>query len=231
MRAILWTGAAGVAAALAFLLWPRLDIVVAREFVSNGRFWLQYDAVASVINRSIPVLVYGAIAALVALTALRLVGRPVAGMGYRATGFLALSLIVGPGLIVNSLLKPFSGRPRPFQTTPFGGDASFEPAFHFDGACHNNCSFVSGDASAAVALFAVALLLRRGRGVAIAGALAFGACIGIVRMAQGAHFLSDVVFAGFVTVLPILVLYHVLIERGWPRTPIASRSFRDYWKR
>lgn len=228
MRAILWTTVAGVAAALVFVGWPRLDIVVARAFVIGERFWLQDDPVASAINRSIPVLVYAGMTALVVLTALRLVGRPVAGMGLRATGFLALSLIAGPGLVVNTLLKPFSGRPRPFEITRFGGTMRFEPAFDFGGACPNNCSFVSGDASVAFALLAIALLVPRGRPAAILVALAFGAFVGIVRMVQGAHFLSDIVFAGFFTVLPILVLHHVLIERGWPRNWMAWKSFSQF---
>jgi len=35
--------------------------------------------------------------------------------------------------------------------------------------------------------------------VALAGVLV-GSAIGLVRIAQGAHFLSDVIFAGFITV-------------------------------
>ncbi len=228
MRTIAYVTVAALLTAVVFIEAPRIDILVARQLFVEGRFWLWGDPVARAINRMIPIMVYAGSTALVVLTAFRLLGRPIAGCGLRAAGFLALSVLVGPGLIANTLLKSFSGRPRPFEITRFGGAMRFEPAFDFGGACPNNCSFVSGDASIAFALLAVALLVPRGRPAAILAALAFGAFIGIVRMAQGAHFLSDIVFAGFLTVLPILVLHHVLIERGWPRDPMAWRSFNQF---
>lgn len=218
MGAVLRVTAAALLVALVFVLAPRLDIVVARQFVSHGEFWLRADPVARLVNRMIPPLVSMAAGALLVIMALALAGRPVPGCGLRRAGFLALSLIVGPGLIVNALLKAYSGRPRPADTTEFGGAMAFQPAFHFDGACAANCSFVSGDASVGFAFVALALLMPpRHRLAAVLVSMIFGIAIGFVRMAQGAHFLSDIVFAGFFTVLPILVLHHMLIERGGRR--------------
>ncbi len=56
---------------------------------------------------------------------------------------LIATLCLGPGLIVNTLLKDHSGRPRPADIDLFGGALAFRPAGSFDGACHANCSFLS----------------------------------------------------------------------------------------
>ncbi|TNE57132.1 MAG: phosphatase PAP2 family protein [Alphaproteobacteria bacterium] len=57
-------------------------------------------------------------------------------------------------------------------------------------------------------------------------ALLFGVFIGLVRMVQGAHFLSDVIFAGLFTVAVILAL-HALMLRNWqpgsPKSPTFLR--------
>ena len=56
---------------------------------------------------------------------------------------------VDPQILVNLLLKSYSGRPRPHQTDLFGGDLPFMPAGSFSGQCENNCSFISGEAAGA----------------------------------------------------------------------------------
>src|SRR5690606_1953513 len=60
-----------------------------------------------------------------------------------------LALALGPYILVNLLLKSFSGRPRPDETNLFAGDHTFMPAGSFAGQCDNNCSFVSGEAAGA----------------------------------------------------------------------------------
>jgi lipid A 4'-phosphatase len=114
--------------------------------------------------------------------------------------FLLLTLALGPGLLVNSLLKSHWGRARPIEVSAFGGARSFSPAYIIAQQCSRNCSFVSGDAAMGYYLIAFLFIARkRARTIALAGALA-GSAIGLIRIAQGAHFLSDVIFAGFVTV-------------------------------
>ena len=46
------------------------------------------------------------------------------------------------------------------------------------------------------------------RAPAIAGAVVFGAAVGLLRMAFGGHFLSDVVFAG-------LIMWGLLMALRW----------------
>jgi lipid A 4'-phosphatase len=133
--------------------------------------------------------------------------------------FLALVLITGPGLIANTLLKDNWARPRPIHVVEFGGPDKFTPALERSGACERNCSFVSGEASATFALgFAVAMLARRRRAEWMAAAIAAGSAAGLIRMGEGGHFLSDVVFAGVFMALDVALIYwlvfHVLVPKA-----------------
>jgi len=111
--------------------------------------------------------------------------------------FLLLTLALGPGLLVNTVLKSHWGRARPIEVSTFGGVRSFSPAYIIAQQCSHNCSFVSGDAAMGYYLIGFLFIARkRARTIALAGALA-GSAIGLIRIAQGAHFLSDVIFAGF----------------------------------
>ena len=53
-------------------------------------------------------------------------------------------------------------------------------------------------------------------------ALAFGAAVGVLRMAAGAHFFTDVVFAGVFSFL-VIWLVHGWLYR-WPRTRISDEA-------
>lgn len=117
----------------------------------------------------------------------------------RAGAFLTLAFIIGPGLIVNYGLKGHWGRPRPNQVREFGGDFAFAPVGSPGTLQRHNSSFPSGHAAVAFYLLAPAFSirprrLRLARGMMIAG-LAFGAVMSVVRVIQGGHFLSDVVWS------------------------------------
>jgi lipid A 4'-phosphatase len=141
----------------------------------------------------------------------------------RAIIFLAVTMAIGPGLMVNAIFKPHGGRPRPVEIRQFGGQQSFVPWWSFEGGCHNNCSFVSGETSTAAWLFAPAILVPAPwRAVAIAGAALFTASVGALRMAYGGHFFSDVVFATLMTCL-VIWLAHGLIFR-WARTRLDETA-------
>ena len=81
--------------------------------------------------------------------------------------------------------------------TEFGGVEQFRPWWDPRGNCPKNCSFVAGEPSSAFWTLAPAVLLPLPwRAIATAAALGFGAAVGLPRMTAGAHFFSDVVFAG-----------------------------------
>jgi lipid A 4'-phosphatase len=59
-------------------------------------------------------------------------------------------------------------------------------------------------------LAAVGLAFPRHRRAWLVAGLAAGSAIGLLRLAQGAHFLSDIVFAGMLTWFVALVLAAVM---------------------
>ena len=145
--------------------------------------------------------------------------------------FLVAALAIGPGILVNTVLKDHWGRARPFQIEAFGGTRQFTPAPVPADQCARNCSFVSGHAALGFSLVAFAFLLPAGRprNIVMAGALAFGALIGLGRIAAGHHFLSDVVDAGLVVVATTWLLHRWLVvhDGGTPIIAGVDRLSRD----
>lgn len=105
-----------------------------------------------------------------------------------------ISLILGPGLLVNEVLKSISHRPRPRNTDFFGGDLAFFRAGDFGGACGSNCSFVSGEAAGAGWLFcfAVFLIPAKYRPLLMPLFIAISLTMPVMRLAYGGHYLSDI---------------------------------------
>ena len=102
--------------------------------------------------------------------------------------------------------------PRPIHLVEFGGPHAFTPVFR-SGQCHRNCSFVSGEASSVYALgFAIAMMARRRRAILMALAIFAGTVIGFIRIGQGGHFLSDIIFAGVLMAI-VVALMHWLVFR------------------
>jgi len=132
----------------------------------------------------------------------------------RALLFILATFAIGPGLIVNVVLKDHWGRPRPVHTVELGGTAAFVPVLETSRECGQNCSFVSGDVSAAIAFLAVAMLLppipRRWASV---GILLLAVAIGATRMVVGAHFLSDLLLAAGFTILVMQICYRLIMLR------------------
>lgn len=121
--------------------------------------------------------------------------------------FLLFTLGLGPGLIVNTILKDRWGRARPAQIREFGGSRRFTKAFVMSDQCRRNCSFVSGDAAMGYYGLAFAFVARRRRVIIASAGLLAGTTIGLIRIAQGAHFLSDVMLAGVFIFLIAWLLY------------------------
>jgi lipid A 4'-phosphatase len=139
----------------------------------------------------------------------------------RAILFLVSTLVLGPGLLVNVALKDHWGRPRPIEVMQFGGTEHFVAWWDPRGECDKNCSFVSGDVAGAIWTMAPAALAPpQWRALAYGAALALGAGMAALRVAQGGHFITDTIFAGVFTFL-IIWIVHGMIYR-WPRTRLTD---------
>ena len=144
----------------------------------------------------------------------------------RAGAFLVLLLILGPGLLVNSVFKDHWGRPRPREIVEFGGKKQFLHPWQ-KGESGNGRSFPSGHSSAAFYMAAPYLVYRRSNKRAarlwLAGGLLFGVLMSIARIAQGAHFLSDNLWAwGMVTLTALLLAALLNLDRAALTLPASQ---------
>lgn len=121
----------------------------------------------------------------------------------RCGAFIFLLVALGPGLTVHGLLKDNWGRPRPRQVREFGGDMAYREAWQFGGG--SGQSFPSGHAAGAFAFVAPYFLMRRRDRVSahawLIGGGSYGAAMGAARIAQGGHYLTDIIWAGGVVYL------------------------------
>lgn len=134
--------------------------------------------------------------------------------------FLVILLVLGPGLLVNSVFKEHWGRPRPREVIELGGMKTFHHPWQ-PGVSGKGRSFPSGHSSAAFYLIAPFFLYRRSRPETaqawLAGGLIFGSFMSYARMAQGGHFLSDCLWSLGMVWLTALILAEIMgIDRDSP---------------
>ncbi len=216
----------GVATGGIFAIAPTLDLQVASFFhdlTTRPEIRQLYSKVEFVRDLG-PYVTCAAIApAVIALFTKMFWPKRSALMSSRAALFLVLTLALGPGLLVNAVLKESWARPRPGMVTEFGGEYVFKPWWDPRGTCDSNCSFVSGETSSAIWLAAPALLAPAPWNYAAMGAaVVYGAAIAFLRILVGGHFLSDVVFAGIFTGLVIWAVHGFLYR--WPSTRPDDRA-------
>lgn len=202
-------------AAAVFALFPGLDMAVSRGFYDGSGFPVELNPVVEGVRRTLNWAEDVTPLAALMLCGLAAWRGPVLRLTARDWGYGFAVFAVGPGLLVNGVMKPFFGRARPFQVEAFGGPMHYAAPWQISGQCQIGCSFVSGEAAGSVALaIMLVMMLRANR--AVIGEASYG--LGLVlagapplvtfwqRMAAGRHFLSDVVFGGLVVVLVAAVL-------------------------
>ena len=193
-----------------------LDITSARWFFHSGEknpwpvasqsLWLLFYSSAPWITGSL------AIAGTTALIAglLRKDARK-----FRTHGlFILLCVAIGPGLIVNGILKDHWGRARPRQIIEFGGKHQYTQPLLPAGA--HGKSFPCGHCSVGY-LYGAGWWLWRRRYPKIAAlslvtGLALGTLLGFGRLAAGGHFLSDNLWSGLIALGVAHVLYYYVLR-------------------
>lgn len=214
---------------LFFLIFPGADFWASGLFYSeNSGFWAQNEPFLREVRHLGPFLVRVIAVTCVAVLVFKLLvpGRPPL-MPLRQPLFLLTTLILGPGVLVNAVLKDNWGRPRPRYVDTFGGDLPYQPVWKITDYCQSNCSFVSGEASAAIWLTSLALLVpATWRKAALWFLVPLCLILSANRVAFGGHFFSDTLISWGVTLLLILAVYHLFYQKV---PPLVSDRQLDEW--
>lgn len=212
-----------------FILLPGVDLAVSRLFYQpDSGFALASDPVLKGLRKSSTYVL--------ATLVLILLGVIVANWRTRASGLrqysrravvLLAALVIGPGLVVNGLLKSTWGRARPIQVDQFGGDAAFTPAWAMSDGCARNCSFVSGEGSSAAWMVIAVFLITppQWRRWTVPPILAYAVALSLNRIAFGGHFLSDTLLAWAIVALVLAVLHRLTLA-----CPVEARRARRAYK-
>ncbi len=143
--------------------------------------------------------------------------------------YTLLVFLVVPVLIINLVFKDQSGRPRPRDVTQFGGQMTFQQPWTVSSQCPTNCSFVCGDCAVAFAFWVFLPFFKKRRYKLAYGVLVFlvGAFYGYIRIGQGAHFFSDVIFSGLISYLGIWLVYayFYLYQPKWAQEENLKNAF------
>ena len=139
--------------------------------------------------------------------------------------YLILVLVIGPGLIVNSVFKDNWGRPRPRDIVEFGGKYQYEAPLQIDRSSPGK-SFPCGHATMGFYFYAIGFILRsRHRylsSIIMLLSSLYGSAIGLARVLQGGHFVSDVVWAGSLIFLCSYILWRVIKVDHTPFSPFIE---------
>jgi lipid A 4'-phosphatase len=201
-----------VAAVAVALSVAGADLAIESLFYTPGVGWPQGDGEPWTFlyqYGNIPAFIFsglGAIAFLLSFFSARVQLDRKAGL------FIVVFLVLGPGLIINALFKDNWGRPRPSEIINFGGTETYRP-FWSPGPSGLGRSFPSGHAAIGFFIMAPFFILRRKSPGwarrALAAGILYGLLMGLGRMIQGGHFLTDVIWAGCLVYLTGLFLYYL----------------------
>lgn len=217
---------------LLFLLFPGLDLAATALFHEPGAGFPAQTSPLLMRLRELGPFLVKLIAGVSLLLVLAAALLPHAGrrIPLRPPLFLLAGLVLGPGVLVNAVLKDNWGRPRPVTVEAFGGDDPYVPVWYVSDHCATNCSFVSGEGSASFWLLSLALLApARWRLGVVVGLMPICLALSANRVAFGGHFLSDTLLAWGLTLLVVLAVRVLLWEI--PGAEARARRWRDRFDR
>ena len=234
-----------VVSASVFAIFPQLDLTLARLFfdTSTHHFAFSPDGAAEYARRAAMWLAWAFAAPAVIAPIWKFIqpNKPLLIPG-RAVIFLLSTLVLAAVVLPSVVFKEHWGRARPITTIEFNGTQPFTPWWDPRGNNPHNGSFYSGEAATAFWAYAPAALAPPPyRAVAFIAATVFGLTTGILRMAFGGHYASDIIAAGVTTFLVIWIAHGLLyrwrtarltdgqIDRSLGDAAIKLRSARLFW--
>ncbi len=151
---------------LLFLFFPSLDIYFSNLFFSENQFISEKYKIIKVLRAYLKnLMIFIPVLSLIILFINFINKRQnIINLINQRTKFALIGLVVGPilgcGIIANLYFKDTWGRARPVHIEEFGGDKIFTPAFLKSDQCEKNCSWISGETSAAFSLTFGTIVLK-----------------------------------------------------------------------
>ena len=194
-----------------FFLFPNLDITVSGlfygqdgSFIASESDWFIYFIRKMLMPLLALLAFFIPLAAIVKQIKYK---EKILDIPVRDWTYLFTCLIVGTGVVVNSIFKNLWGRARPNDTIQFGGEEPFTIPWLNVNYCDTNCSFVSGDVSFFTLSLALLLIFNKTTWNTFAY-VAIG-LMSLLRIMEGDHFLSDTIMSFIITFVIIKVLHKV----------------------
>lgn len=122
--------------------------------------------------------------------------------------FIVLVIALGPGLIVNLVFKDHWGRPRPVHITEFGGQYAYVPPLKIGNTPDK--SFPCGHCSVGFMFFSLYFLSLKRKALYFMLTMLFALLMAVTRMTAGGHFISDILWSGYLVFLVTWLIYY-----GW----------------
>jgi len=205
----------------ALYIFPKIDIYVSHLFYKAdlGFVYKNYE-IALIVFRLVPIITtLFAVFCFIYLGYLKYHKKTI--LSHPAL-YLLFAAVIGPGLLVNCGLKEHFGRARPCQILEFGGNKAFTGPLRITNECEHNCSFSSGHAAMGYYFSSISYVVPKPyQGITFLCGIIFGSIIGLGRVVQGAHFLSDVIFSGLFTICTNHLCFLL-----WRKIPAKRKSKR-----
>ena len=138
---------------------------------------------------------------------------------------MILTSIIGGGVIVNGILKDYWGRPRPRQIEDFGGVWKYRELSEI-GIAGKGKSFPCGHCTMGFTFVTFGFFYRKSKTIAISGVsvgLVYGGLMTTARVGQGAHFVSDGIWALGVILLTGVSLYYFFLH-GYLESSLSQET-------
>jgi lipid A 4'-phosphatase len=214
--------AASMVVIVIFTRFPQLDLDLAKLYFVDGEFVLRSSPLINGLRLAFWNLsLLMVIVAVIALSLAHHYTWPQRLLPIRECNVILWGFLLGPGILVNVLLKGFSERARPRDILSFGGDRFYSPIGQLSGQCDFDCSFVSGEVSGTTmfCLACIVLIQHHQNRLTLRWEYSLYAILAVIftyvfvhRVLTGGHFASDAVLAALFSALVM-----ALVAQYWPQ--------------
>jgi len=219
MKNLLYSVVCTLILSIIFVIYPEVDIEFSKLFFSenNQKFYFVNSYFLKFISNiayflAFLLLMYNSILILKNFIKTKVFNFKI----YKSQIIVLLVFFIGSVIIVQIYSKHYFGRARPVKVKEFNGNLTFSPAFKVSNQCKLNCSFVSFHTSIGL-LFLIHSFVQVGkkRKIMIIASCLLIMLLGLTRIVQGKHFLSDVVISAcFMVITYYLVVMFCEIYCG-----------------